>query len=400
MFTIRSTSSSGSAGQQRRWAGWFFAAALVAGCGGGGGDTATTSSFARGPITGFGSIIVNGIAFDESSASVTDEEGVSQGRSALKLGMQVEVEGSAIDRPNASAKAMRVRFGSEIVGPAVDINAGAGSFTVLGQKVLVSSTTVFGDGLTGGLAALADKTIVEVHAQFDAATMQFNATRVEAKPTATVFKLRGTVSAFNGDAKTFKIGEAVINFGGIAAADLPSNLGNDLKVRVRLQTAQVNNQWVALAVRAGERRVEDHHEAEVEGLITEFTSNTSFKVNGLVVDATNASFPDGTTDLKLGARVEVEGAVVNGVLVATKVELEDHHANDERHGVELRGLISGLDKPGKTFMLREVKVSYDANTQFKNGTVDTLANDLRVEVKGAVGSDGTTVAAKRIEFKR
>ena len=50
------------------------AAVVLTGCGGGGsGDSAspaTRTSFAAGPITGFGSIIVNGVRFDDSSAKI------------------------------------------------------------------------------------------------------------------------------------------------------------------------------------------------------------------------------------------------------------------------------------------------------------------------------------------
>jgi len=50
-------------------------AALAASCGGGvdsGGTGAPISSYASGPITGFGSVIVNGVRFDDRSATVRD----------------------------------------------------------------------------------------------------------------------------------------------------------------------------------------------------------------------------------------------------------------------------------------------------------------------------------------
>ena len=59
------------------------AAALLAGCGGGGdagtapfgtGTAAATSSYAAGAISGFGSVIVNGVRFDNSKAKVSDDD--------------------------------------------------------------------------------------------------------------------------------------------------------------------------------------------------------------------------------------------------------------------------------------------------------------------------------------
>jgi len=101
---------------------------ITAGCGGGGGDVPATTTQGRavtqGTITGFGSIIVNGIRFDESAAQVIDDDGQAHDRNELKLGMNVEVESSRIDRRSMSAKASRVRFGAAIVGPVSAISAG------------------------------------------------------------------------------------------------------------------------------------------------------------------------------------------------------------------------------------------------------------------------------------
>jgi hypothetical protein len=55
-------------------------AAVVAACGGGGGSTPpdsnpppAASSFTSGAISGFGSVIVNGVRFDDSGAEVVDD---------------------------------------------------------------------------------------------------------------------------------------------------------------------------------------------------------------------------------------------------------------------------------------------------------------------------------------
>ena len=79
-----------------------WACALVAGCGGGGssvpsgGSAVATSSFAAGPITGFGSVIVNGVHFDDRTAAVSDADGNPRTRDDLRLGMTTDVRGLAI----------------------------------------------------------------------------------------------------------------------------------------------------------------------------------------------------------------------------------------------------------------------------------------------------------------
>lgn len=376
---------------------------LVAGCGGGGGDNMPSGrAFTEGTITGFGSIIVNGIRFDESTAQVSDDNDQLHDKSELKLGMNVEVESSDIDRASNSAKASHVGFGAAIVGPVSAISTGTTpkTLTVLDQIVEISDTTVFDESLTNGLDSIKINDVIEVHALLDTVTGHYLAKRIEPDPAATVFKLRGVVADLDFTAKTFKIGGALINFAGLAAADLPNNFANGLKVRVRLQTAKNSSgEWVAISIRAGERRVEDQDEAEVRGTITDFTSLASFSVNGLPVDASKAAFPDGTAGIQKGAEVEVEGAIVNGVLVATKVELEDRHRNDDRNLNELHGLISGLSTQAKTFVVRGVTVHYSSATVFQGGAEANLANGKLVEVKGTLSADGTMVEASLIRFE-
>ena len=76
--------------------------ALLPACGGGtdvaGVSSGGTGSFTSGTITGLGSVIVNGIRYDDSTASVTIG-GVSSAASALQLGMVVRIQGSAITAP-------------------------------------------------------------------------------------------------------------------------------------------------------------------------------------------------------------------------------------------------------------------------------------------------------------
>ena len=378
---------------------------LAVACGGGGGGNMPppNRAFTQGTIMGFGSIIVNGIRFDDSAAQVTDDDGQPHSRNELKLGMNVDVDSSAINRGTNSARAGHVSFGAAIVGPVSAISAATTpkTLTVLDQIVEVGATTVFDDSLANGFASINAGDVLAVHALFDVASGHYLAKRIEPKPAATVFKLRGIVANLDTTAKTFMIGGATIDFSGVAAANLPANFANGMKVRVQLNTAKnAAGQWVAISIRSDERKVEDRDEAEVHGTITDFTSTASFSVNGLPVDASKAAFPDGTAGIVLGAMVEVEGAVANGVLVASKVELEGRHMNEDRNRNELHGPISNLDTTAKTFVVRGVTVHYDSTTTvFKDGVEADLANAKEVEVKGTLSADGTSVQASSIEFE-
>lgn len=383
------------------------AAVLLTGCGGGGDSASpdTRSSFAAGPITGFGSIIVNGVRFDDSSASVSDDDGNSRRSDDLRLGMMTEVVGGGItsDDTGSHCKARSVRFGSEIVGPVQSVAADGKSLVVLGQVVQITTTTMFDDRLAGGLAALvAGTSVVEVHGVLNAATGTYTATRIEPKLNPLFYKLRGAVSNIDKTAHTFRIGTGTetISYDSIAAA-VPSSLDNGQLVRVKLQTTAVAGKWVATRIDSGVRRMDDHDETEVEGTITAttFAVDKKFSVNDMPVDATNATFPKGTAGIVLGARVEVKGSTVNGVIIATRVKPESDD-DRESEGFELHGAISALDATAKTFLLRGVTVSFaGSGIEYRKGTEANLANGRNVEVKGIRSSDGTMLTATRISFE-
>jgi Domain of unknown function (DUF5666) len=372
-------------------------ALALAGCGGGsdGGSTVAgvtsggTGSFATGSITGFGSIIVGAIRFDDSKASsifdIDDDNTDLRGQ--LKLGMVVRVKGKLKIGTSADAETIEVR--SELLGPVSRVDAT--TLSVLGQTVKVTATTFLGDGLAG-LASLAPNDIVEVHGFVDPVNNAITATRIERKTPASVkaFKLQGHVRALA--ATTFQIGDLVISFA--APIDVPASLllANGLLVRVRLEPTPGAGTRKALKIRAVELEVQDRDEAEVEGTITAFASSSQFSVNGLPVDASGGTVPAG---LKLGDRVEVEGKLVAGVLVAKKVALDDEK---DPLKFELHGTVVTLNTTTKTFVVRGVTVDYSA-AEFRNGTVSGLANGARVEVKGVASADGTQVKATQISFE-
>ena len=387
-----------------------ISAATLAACGGGGdagtaaapptGTTASASGYTLGTINGFGSVVVGGVRYDESKARVLDEDDAPKASTDLKLGMQVQINAGKLDAATGMAVAERVRFGSDTIGPVGVVNTAASTVTVLGQTVVVNSNTVFDSTLVGGLSALTAGSVVEVHGILDQATGKITATRIEPEVGAIFYRLRGVVTALDTTAKTFKIGTEVVSYAGLAAADVPPNLANGLLVRVRLTTAQVAGAWVATKLNGGLRLPEGSvPDAHVEGAITAFTSAAAFELNGLKVDARNASFPDGSTGIALGARVEVTGSVTAGVLVATKVEVEERREGGMRP-LELHGAITSVDAAAKTLVLRTVTVSYAGNVSFKDGTIADLAAGKKVEVYGVLSADRTRLEAQRIEFQR
>jgi hypothetical protein len=290
-----------------------------------------------------------------------------------------------------------VRFGSEIVGRVTAIDPAAQTLRMLDQTIEVRSNTVFDDSLAGGFAALSVGQVLEIHALFDASSNRYVATRIEDKDNALLFRLRGRISALDTGAKTFRIGDAVVNYGSVPAGEVPT-LANGLRVRVRLQTTQVDGQWVAVTVRTGLRRVDDIADARIRGMVTAFTSPQQFEVQGIPVDATNAAFDPNAAAVRLGAVVEVRGRAASGTIIASRVRVIDRHGDDWQR-VELHGNVSELDAAAQTFMLRDVRVNYSRVIEWKDGRPSDLANGKPLEVKGVWSEDRRVLFAVIVEFE-
>ena len=113
--------------------GWLAAclvATLIIACGGGVG-TGGTGAFASGPITGFGSIVVADIHFDESAARIDDDNGDNRQRSDLHLGTIVEVQSGEIR--DGAATASQVRIVSALIGTVQSVSSS--TLVVNGNKV-------------------------------------------------------------------------------------------------------------------------------------------------------------------------------------------------------------------------------------------------------------------------
>ena len=389
---------------RRRALGALLAAAgvvVLPSCGGGGGgggtagvDTGGTGSFSTGRITGFGSVIVNGVRFEDNAARIADDDDETKvfSQQDLKLGMMVRIQAGAVTAGNGdvlpSATATAITVESQIKGP-VEARTSPDTLVVFGQTVRVNASTVF-DGTT--FAAIVVGDILEVSGFADAAGV-VTATRIERENNANTFKVRGVIAGLDAVAKTFRIGTAVFNYG--TASRLPSTpLANGQFVRVRTRGIVKNTagEWVVERIDLREA-VEDRNEAEVEGILVQ--NGTVFSVNGLVIDT--SQLPAGTVAQFVGQRVEVEGALVNGVLVARKIELEDE---DEDREVDVRGTVSALSTTAQTFVVRGLTFHYSTATRVKDGTIAVnLVNGANVRVKGTLPASGTgNVEATEIDF--
>jgi len=302
----------------------------------------TGNTMSVGEISGFGSVISNGIRYDTTTATFTID-GQSGSQSDLSVGDVVLIKGT-IDDDNTNAVAVTVEFDDNVEGPvtagsivfdAEDPEAG-GMFKVLGQTVHVSITTSFDDSIVPAtIAGLSDGDIVEVSG-LPRGDGSVDASRIEPKTLlpGEFFEVTGVVSAAPGTS-TFMINELVVDFATRSAVfdNFPNNRaiaeGDPVEVKGEQMLGGTSGQDL-IAVRVeykGDRLAgNDGDHVELEGFITAFTDATTFSVSDIPVktDLNDTIFEGGDpSDLGLNLKVEVEGEYVGNVLQATKVQIKE-----------------------------------------------------------------------------
>lgn len=376
-------------------------AALVA-CGGGGtlagvGSGGTGAAFS-GPISGFGSIVVNGVRIDDSAATITlDDDNTPVTASSLKLGMMVDVVGEQ-SADGVSGKAATISGSSFVKGPISSVDLAGSRLTVLGTTVNAAATTVFDGSAVTGLESLAPGDIVEING-IPTASAAVVATRIERKsPASTDIRLTGNVQSVT--PSDFVLNGITVQY---QAADLVDFLTLEPGMLVRIKAALTGP---STAVASQIRKVRqapafsENQRVLLDGVVTRVNGDADFDVNGLAVSLANGQRPTGT--IVLGARIQVTGKMTNNVLVANKVEVKDDTVQ-QTDAHQFFGPVANLDTAGKSFTLRDgtITVRWDNQTSFDNSLVnggDSLANGIRIDVKGRL--TGNILRASRIALER
>jgi hypothetical protein len=307
--------------EARRVIGWLMAAGLVSQCGGGG-------IGGSGSVSGFGSVFVNGIEWFTESAVVT-LDGVTGSESDLRLGMVVEVRGLPLP-DDATAEALRVEFDDAIQGPVeaiAETSPTSRTLQVLGQTVILDADdTRFDDSDPGfQLHSVAVGDVLEVSGLLDGAAA-IHATWVRRLGSlslgVTPVELEGVVSGWS-EGEGFELGAVAVEFGpGTDLSELAGALADGLLVEVE---GVLVEPALVLADRVGRSQGPPQEIADfsLEGIVSGFASLADFRVAGQPVDASAAIFlPGDPSFVSDGAQVEVEGPIVDGVLIAEEVQLE------------------------------------------------------------------------------
>ena len=364
----------------------------VAGIQGTGSPVATTTSV--GPISGFGSIIQDGVEYQTSSAQIHIED--QPGNEAqLSVGQVVTIKGT-VNADGTTGVATDVSFTADVRGPVAQVDVSAGTFTVLGQTVRVTDNTLFDDSLQVTAVDALAGVVVEVSGTTNAAG-EIVASRIELAAAGASLQVKGQVQALDTVAHTFRINALTVDYSNAAPT---GSLTSTSTVLVR-GAGVSNGVFAATQVRVlGPLAVSANDKGRLDGIITSFTSNADFAVGGqrVTTDSTTVFSLVGAT-LGVDVPVRVRGTFnAAGVLAASSVEVKPKDLSI------VRGLVDAVSATGKTLTVLGVPISTNTETSFEDKSSQKVKHfslaDVRtgdyVEVHG-VPASGNSLAATLVE---
>lgn len=355
-----------------------------------------------GPITGFGSIIQNGVRYDVSQARFTRDGVAVPDQSYYRVGEIIKIQGS-INPDGITGQATQVDYGSLLQGQMTALGNDGKSLYVLNQLVRTDSLTLLHGIKT--LSELAVGNIVQISGARDAQGV-IRANSLTRQQTSFIAGkssqlIAGRVTALNPAAQTLTLNDLSIDYSQASLSSLPAvNSYIQVKSQQALQDTVLKAESLVTATEfvqfnAGEQ-------AEIAGLVTAFISTSRFAINGqLVVTTANTEFENSTpAELKLNALVEAEGQInPQGELVAEEISVRQASTTQTR---ELEGKMTEINYSTSTFKVLGNTLLVDASTIILQKTEDHETSlhltDLylhdHLEIKARQLNDGRLLALR------
>ncbi len=358
-------------------------AMIMAACNGGGGDLAGDGGsglISSGTITGFGSVYVNGVKFETDQASF-EVEGLDGTQDDLRVGMVVQVQGS-VNADGSTGTASFIRYADDLQGWVTAIDTTEPDIkrlTVMGQTVVISTADTSYDGLNYDTVETGQ--LIEISGYHDQ-NGELQASYIELKDVDDEAEIRGMIENLSGLSFTVRgisVDASSASIEGFASGQLQEGV----YVEVEGSFDSSSNTLIASEVEAENDLYDDDNEVEIEGYITRFTAINDFEVNGVPVDASGIS---ASLQLTLGERVEVEGYMRNGVLIAEEIELRDGNA-------KISARLEQVESSNQQFTLKPVSGQPAITVQISDLTrmEDDLGDDDRLLLADLQPGDFVTV---------
>ncbi|MFQ5598825.1 MAG: DUF5666 domain-containing protein [Nitrospiria bacterium] len=375
-------------------------AGLNISCGDSGSGTASGSiggtGISQGTITGFGSVIVNGVEFNTDNASFTVNDQGGKTQDDLRVGQVVKIRVGEDGRT-----ATQVEYEAEVEGPVDSRDDATTTLVALGRTVLVDDTTKIEDSANNPLnfTDLNTNDMLEISG-IPFADDSLQATHI--KKTGTFvsgdeLELKGTVKGLSGS--TFMLGGQTVDFGGIAP--LSFTIADGQVVEVKGTRSDATKPLIATSIELEDALgANEADKIELEGVVTKFTDLSDFEVNGQKVSTdSGTTYEDGEKDdVAQHVRLEVEGTITGGVLVAKKVQFRGNRVK-----IEASVDAGGVNSTTKTLtLLGGVVVQINDVTEMEdklsppvpNFSITDISDGNYMKIRGYVS--GSKVIATRV----
>lgn len=423
-----------NSGRVARWAkavalGLLVVASMLA-CGGGsnfaGGVGSGGTGLAEGSVTGFGSVMVDGVEYDDSTAAAQQSDASGALRAvSVKLGQRVRVVYSTAAAGSAGAAVQSLQVLPQLTGPVTMGLDKNGWMQVMGQWVRVvrtgddisrlGPTVLSGYDSTAGIS-LADD--VQVHGDWiydssKAATVLVASLVDKASRSVDPVQLGGVVQALTIGGFRLNAPSGTV----VLSSSLPADLTSGQVVQVWASraavTAALANGTAVPAARVAVTTLSasdltGQQQVSVSGLATAYDPATrTVEVQGVRVKL-DASVKVDESALARGEFVSLQlvapkpGASTGGVaLVASDVAVRSAGggtAADLGATTELKGAVSGVNWAGSAvrFVVRGTPVDASATTIDASCRNVGLVSPVNVVVKGALLAAGSVVTASKV----
>lgn len=344
---------------------------LLANCGGSGvgqdGTGAEPNTYSSGVVSGFGSVIVNGVHFDVGGAEISLDGTSGRAQSDLRVGMVVAVT-ARLGADGSTGTATRLAHESLLRGSVVD-RPDSRTLRVLGQTVSLDDTTVL-EGADDESELVAGS-VVRVSG-LRAPDGSLKATWVKRESSGGELQLAGYITGKNGSIVQLaglSVDTSVATFDGVSASTLaPGQL-----VRVVLQAAPVSGAAVATRLRLIDTSVRASlRKQQLQGIVANWNAAAGrFTVDERAVRVSASTQFDpsaGLSNLANGTRVSLSGTLADDLVIdADRVRIVPSILTGYA-----RGKVASVDVSGARFTLfgsPGVEVRLRA---------DTLLNDTSV----------------------
>jgi hypothetical protein len=390
----------------------LISALVIVGCGSSDTDgppvimepVGTSDVVTVGLISGFGSVISNGIEFNTDSASVI-MDGQPANLSDLRIGMMVAIR-ATVNEETGAASASAIHFSDDVEGPITSINMATNTLVVLGRKVFFDELTVF-DGASFDNLAVGN--MVQISGQWRSQE-RIQATHIERKANAYVagmaMEVKGAISGLDAGTQHFNIGTQPCDYSAASLELGGANLANGLYVEVTSTSPISNGDLILDRIQARDhdrdrdQLCDSGCDFDLDGYVTMFVSPTEFAVDDSAVSTTAATtYVNGTVEtLAIDVRLAVSGTLDDaGVLIADRIVFHLPSL------IEVEADVEAIDTTNATISVLGIVVTTNESTLFRDhGSVavrefglDDLAIGDRIELRACL--DGDTVVATRLE---